>query len=177
MVSRGEFREDLYYRLNVVRIVMPPLRDRLGDLPALARHFARLACRANRLPPIELADAALVPLMRQRWPGNVRQLQNLVERLVVLAEAPTITADDVLRELADGAGAAASTSPDTAPDPGAKSPLEISAIDLKGAVSRAERRQIEKALLKSGGNRNLAARLLKVSRRTLYYKLRVHGME
>jgi two-component system, NtrC family, response regulator AtoC len=174
MVARGEFREDLYYRLNVVRITLPPLRDRLEDLPALAHHFAALACRTNGLPPVALGDAAIAVLAAQRWPGNVRQLQNLIERLVVLSETPTIGPDDARRELGE---AAALPGRDSGPIAAAEEPPEMSAIDLKGAVSRAERRQIEKALLKAKGSRDLAARLLGVSRRTFYYKLRLHGME
>jgi two-component system response regulator AtoC len=170
MVARGEFREDLYYRLNVVRIVLPPLRERLEDLPVLARHFAGLACRANGLPAVSITDSALEELRRERWPGNIRQLQNLIERLVVLSDAEALTAADVRRELAEHPAS-------EAPPAAEQAPREMSAIDLKGAVSKAEKRQIEKALLKSKGNRDLAARLLGISLRTLYYKLRVYGLE
>jgi len=184
MMAKGTFREDLYYRLNVVRIVLPPLRDRGADVPLLARHFAALASRANGLSPVTLTSDALAALMVERWPGNVRQLQNLIERLVVLNEAGTITADDVRRELAEPQAAASEPIP-TPPAPGSAAPAvaghsptgEMSAIDLKGAVSKAEKRQIEKALRRSKGNRELAARLLGISPRTLYYKLRVYGFE
>jgi two-component system response regulator AtoC len=184
LIARGEFREDLYYRLNVVRIVLPSLRDRLGDVPGLARHFATLAARSNGVAAVELADDAIAALGQQRWPGNVRELQNLIERLVVLSDAPVVTAEDVQRVAggsplaaqAIGAGAGHAQVQDTL---GVSDPRkqEVSAIDLKGAVSKAERRQIDKALLKASGNRDLAARLLGVSRRTLYYKLRVYGMD
>jgi two-component system response regulator AtoC len=186
MMAKGTFREDLYYRLNVVRIVLPPLRDRRADIPLLARHFAALASRANGLGAAALTSDALEALAAERWPGNVRQLQNLIERLVVLSETGTITAEDVRRELADAAAV-------TPEPPAAGGPLagggvvaagesraptsEMSAIDLKGAVSKAEKRQIEKALRRSKGNRELAARLLGISPRTLYYKLRVYGFE
>jgi two-component system response regulator AtoC len=170
MVQKGEFREDLYYRLNVVRIVLPPLRERLDDLPVLAHHFAALACRANGLHPVTITESALEELRKERWPGNIRQLQNLIERLVVLSEADALTAAEVRGELAEH------PSSDSAP-PAEAAPREMSAIDLKGAVSKAEKRQIEKALLKSKGNRDLAARLLGISLRTLYYKLRVYGLE
>ncbi|HEY4185445.1 MAG TPA: sigma-54 dependent transcriptional regulator [Polyangia bacterium] len=205
MVAKGTFREDLFYRLNVVRITLPPLRDRLEDLPALARHFAAQASQANGVPPVELADSALAVLGAQRWPGNVRQLQNLVERLVVLSDAPVLTEQDVRRDLEEQGFVTSEPSSETlaretlaretltrealarepeplarggAPTAGAERRSgEMSAIDLKGAVSRAERRQIEKALVKAHGNRDLAARLLGVSRRTLYYKLRLYDMD
>jgi two-component system response regulator AtoC len=170
MVARGEFREDLYYRLNVVRVVLPPLRERLEDVPALAHHFARQAATANGVPAVALTEPAVAVLAGQRWPGNVRQLENLIERLVVMSDSPSIGAEDVQRELGEATRPAA-------PEPTSDPPREMSAIDLKGAVSKAERRQIEKALIKAKGNRDLAARLLGVSRRTLYYKLRLHGME
>jgi two-component system, NtrC family, response regulator AtoC len=170
MVARGEFREDLYYRLNVVRIVLPPLRERLEDLPVLARHFAALACAANGLKPVAITESALEELRKERWPGNIRQLQNLIERLVVLSESDSLTAADVRGELAEHPAG-------ESPPPAETAPREMSAIDLKGAVSKAEKRQIEKALLKSKGNRDLAARLLGISLRTLYYKLRVYGLE
>jgi len=188
MVAQGTFREDLYYRLNVVRIILPPLRERLEDLADLARYFVSLSCRANGLGHVSLTDAAREELSKERWPGNIRQLQNLIERLVVLNDSGNITGEDVRRELgeqqaprppASGEGlpeAKADANLDANPDaaPGSR---EMSEIDLKGAVSKAERRQIEKALLKAKGNRDLAARLLGVSLRTLYYKLRVYGFE
>jgi len=199
MMAKGTFREDLYYRLNVVRIVLPPLRDRSADVPLLARHFTALASRANGLGPVALTSDAMGALAAERWPGNVRQLQNLIERLVVLSETGTITGEDVRRELAEAADAspdvpsgAAGAAADAVHAaavagiaPAAVVPVgesrgptsEMSAIDLKGAVTKAEKRQIEKALRRSKGNRELAARLLGISPRTLYYKLRVYGFE
>jgi two-component system response regulator AtoC len=178
LIAKGDFREDLYYRLNVIRIVLPSLRERPEDLPGLARHFAAVSAQNNGVPPIELSDDALELLGQQRWPGNVRQLQNLIERLVVLSDVPVVTAEDVQRALGASppdADAGASQSLGTLAIGQGKQ--EVSAIDLKGAVSKAERHQIDKALLKAKGNRDLAARLLGVSRRTLYYKLRVYGMD
>jgi two-component system response regulator AtoC len=177
LVAKGDFREDLYYRLNVVQIILPSLRERPEDIPGLARHFAATAARTNGVPLTELTDDAITVLGQQRWPGNVRQLQNLIERLVVLSDSPVVTADDVRRAIGENpfdTGAPQAPSTLAVGEQGAQA---VSAIDLKGAVSKAERRQIDKALLKAKGNRDLAARLLGVSRRTLYYKLRVYGME
>jgi two-component system response regulator AtoC len=180
MVAQGTFREDLYYRLNVVRVVLPPLRERLQDLPELARYFVGLSCRANGLGYVSLTESALEVLTKERWPGNVRQLQNLIERLVVLNDRGSLTAEDVLLEVGEQRGLGAESATGTTPARAETEPpvaKEMSEIDLKGAVSKAERRQIEKALFKAKGNRDLAARLLGISLRTLYYKLRVYGLE
>jgi DNA-binding NtrC family response regulator len=148
MTSRGEFREDLYYRLSVVPIRLPPLRERPGDVEALALHFAK-----DR--PVE-ADA-LVRLRGEKWPGNVRQLQAFIERLLVFSDGPRLTLQDVERELGRAAPAPAGET-------------------LDGQRRAAEKRALEEALRRAGGNRTRAARLLEVSRRTLYNKLAEHGL-
>jgi two-component system response regulator AtoC len=200
MVARGDFREDLFYRLNVIPIWMPPLRDRPGDIEPLAERFcAELGAPSGRAGSTLEAEA-LALLAAQPWPGNVRQLQNFVERLIVLSEGPVISADDVRRELGRKPPALAASS--TKADPGASSPnvggrapqhppSENSATSLRSASlagappeqvdaaagrldarrKQAERDALEDALRRAGGNRSLAARLLGVSRRTLYNKL------
>ena len=165
MIAKGDFREDLYYRLNVVPIRIPPLRDRTGDVERLARHFCGEIGRANGRPQIAFDDAALALLGAQLWPGNVRQLQNLVERLVVLADREVIARADVEREL------------------GVPQLTQTEAADRTGDQSLdAQRRHTEKealvqALARASNNRTLAARLLGVSRRTLYNKLGEHGLD
>ncbi|HEU4404851.1 MAG TPA: sigma-54 dependent transcriptional regulator [Polyangiaceae bacterium] len=155
MAARGEFREDLYYRLNVIPLTIPPLRARPEDITALALGFARA-----HGPGVTLAPDALALLAAQRWPGNVRQLQNFVERLVVLSDGPAIGRADVERELARKTGLAP-------PEPDA--PAGPARLDA--SVREAEKLALKNALDKAGGNRTLAARLLGVSRRTLYNKL------
>jgi DNA-binding NtrC family response regulator len=150
MVAKGTFREDLFYRLAVVPIHVPPLRDRPGDTARLVRHFASA-----------FSDDAVELLAAQPWPGNVRQLQNFVERLVVLADGPVVDRHAVERELARGTSAIAR---------GAASTLEEARKDT-------EKEMLRRALEQVGNNRTRAARLLEVSRRTLYNKLREHGME
>jgi DNA-binding NtrC family response regulator len=157
MVAKGTFREDLFYRLNVVPIRLPPLRERAGDVERLARHFAQEVGRANGRPGARFDEAALARLGAERWPGNVRQLQNLVERLVVLSDSDAIELTAVERELG-------------------RAPLAPTDGSLDARRREAERAGILAAIDRAKGNRSLAARLLCVSRRTLYNKLREHGI-
>jgi DNA-binding NtrC family response regulator len=166
MVRRGSFREDLYYRLNVVRVDLPPLRERRDDIEQLARHFCRQAS-AQTGRPVTLSDDAMSRIVKADWRGNVRELQNFVERLVVLAEGRVVSEQDVRLEQERALGLAGGS------DPG----LESSVISLDAALRRAERQALEKALKKAGGNRALAARILGVSRRALFYKLREHDIK
>jgi two-component system, NtrC family, response regulator AtoC len=160
MVREGSFREDLFYRLNVIPIVLPPLRERAEDIEALALHFVTTLGATHGRPKASLTTEAAKLLAAQPWPGNVRQLQNFLERLVVLSSTDALTAQDVQRELLRaGAPAAAVTAPET------------SGGLLDERRKDAERQAVQDALDQAKGNRALAARLLGVSRRTLYYKL------
>jgi DNA-binding NtrC family response regulator len=164
MIAKGEFREDLFYRLNVVPIRVPPLRERAGDVERLARHFCAVLGAANGRPKVAFDDAAIEALRAQPWPGNVRQLQNVVERLVVLTDSDVIGRAAVDREVARPAGAALAIAPSG----------EDSSLDTRRRG--AEREGILSAIERANGNRTLAARLLCVSRRTLYNKLKEHGI-
>ena len=173
LVREGKFREDLFYRLNVVALWVPPLRARQADIETLALHFCTSVAAANgRRAPAFDADA-LSLLAAEAWPGNVRQLQNVVERLVVLGTGPRINAADVNRELRQKPGtlAFAETS-GFAP----KVDLDQTALELEQALRKAERRAIERAMTSASGDKNVAARLLGISRRSLYYKLEEHGL-
>lgn len=167
MVREGTFREDLFYRLNVIPIVLPPLRQRADDVDALALHFVTTLGKTHGRKA-SLASDALAVLRAQPWPGNVRQLQNFLERLVVLAPNDALSAADVERELAR-AGAPAS------------SPSGVQTSAGQGSLDDrrkdAERGAVQDALDQAKGNRALAARLLGVSRRTLYYKLEALGLK
>lgn len=167
MVASGEFREDLFYRLNVIPIHVPALRHRDDDVEMLATHFARVLGEANGKGAVRISPTALAKLRAYAWPGNVRQLQNMIERLVVLGDGLAIEAMDVEREL------------------GAKTVPMVSAVPKlereDGSTLDAHRREAERealasALSRAGNNRTLAARLLNVSRRTLYNKLSEHGL-
>ena len=155
MTATGAFREDLLYRLNVVPIRMPPLRERPEDIEPLARHFCAGFAQANDRPGLTLLPEACRALAALPWPGNVRQLQNLIERLVVLGDGPTIGAEQVAREVT-----------------GVPTPDDT----LPGKRRGAERAALVDALARTRGNRTACARVLGISRRTLYYKLEEHGL-
>jgi two-component system, NtrC family, response regulator AtoC len=155
-VERNEFRSDLYYRLNVVRLHIPPLRDRPEDIPELLTHFARQV--AQRLGhPVSVTPAALVALTHHTWPGNVRELRNAVERAAVLSAGGLLDCKDFA--LSNGT-------------PGPQSGGASGVLDLKTQVEAVERAAIQRALEASNGNRRQAANLLGISLRTLFYKLR-----
>jgi DNA-binding NtrC family response regulator len=160
MVKAGTFREDLFWRLGVVPLHLPPLRERLGDIVPLAEHFLGLA--APGAGRHLLAEAASV-LLRHRWPGNVRELRNAMERVAALGRRPVVTEGD-LGFLGDGAREVA---------PGE----DFLTGTLAEAVARLEAAMIRRALSASGGNRAEAARRLGIHRQLLYEKLRQHGIE
>jgi DNA-binding NtrC family response regulator len=168
MVEAGTFREDLFYRLNVVPIAMPALRDRRSDIPVLAARLVSRLGEVNGRPGISLTPDALSALERAPWPGNVRELQNFLERLVVFAEGDALGREEVERELATRPGVAEAS---RAPSRAAPPPSVGDPVTLEAQRRDAERAAVREALAKAKGNRTLAARLLGVSRRTLYNKL------
>ena len=150
MVFEGKFREDLLYRLNVLRIEVPPLRDRHGDIPFLVRRFLDDACQSSAKKLWFDADAAQL-LEQYAWPGNVRQLQNVIRRLVAMEPPGVLSADVVERQLDES----------SRPEP------EEEAMELDAV----ERQQILRVLEQTGGNKTRAAEVLGIQRRTLYKKL------
>jgi two-component system response regulator AtoC len=174
MIKRGEFREDLYYRLNVVPIWLPPLRARRGDVAALAKHFAKAFGDAIGRPGMTLSEEAITLLQAQRWPGNVRQLQHFVERLIVLSDDDQVGPADVERELSQAAFPTQMTK-----RTGTLRTADITRsqiVPLSEEVRTAEKKALERALKHTRGNRTLAARLLGISRATLYNKLQEYGL-
>jgi two-component system response regulator AtoC len=154
-VEKGQFRSDLYYRLNVVRLHIPPLRERPEDIPELLTHFARQM--AQRLGhPVSITPTALAALTHYNWPGNVRELRNALERAAVLGVGGPLDAKDFA--LSNG------SAPHSAGTNGS--------LDLRTQVEAVERAAIQRALDASNGNRRQAASLLGISLRTLFYKLR-----
>jgi two-component system response regulator AtoC len=166
LVREGKFRDDLYFRLNVVRIVMPPLHERKEDIPILVRGFLRHFCKENQKSLLELAPDAMDALLTYDWPGNIRELRTAIEHGVVMATGKQIT----LRDLPTAVRQAAS--PATAGLPGGLSPTEAfgektSPLDLH----ETEKRLIAQALAATNGNITAAAKKLGISRRTLHRKL------
>lgn len=159
-VASGAFREDLYYRLNVVPIVVPPLRERIEDLPLLVDHFIRRYNHEFNKRIEALTPDALAALGAYAWPGNVRELQNIVERTVVLVEGPLITAADLPLDLT-----VSPTRPGGAPGPGK------GRVDLNEASDRFERLIVQRVLEESRGNISEAARVLGLHRNSLKVKL------
>ncbi len=180
MVREGTFREDLFYRLNVVPVVMPALRERREDVEPLVRRFVAVLGERNGRAGLGIDDDAIAAMAAASWPGNVRELSNFVERLVVFAGGSSITRGDVERELAArGAGpklSAPTTLRDSAPSPSPSAPPAASGASLDAQRADAERAAVREALMRVQGNRTQAARLLGVSRRTLYNKLAELGI-
>jgi two-component system, NtrC family, response regulator AtoC len=168
-VERGEFRADLYYRLNVVHLHLPPLRERPDDVPALLTHFARQA--ASRLGhPVSITPSALDALTHHSWPGNVRELRNAVERAAVLGTGGPLEPRDFA--LANGNGNGNGAAHHGGDGNGAFALATGGSLELKTQVEAVERHAIQRALEASGGNRRQAASLLGISLRTLFYKMR-----
>ena len=160
-IQKGSFRQDLYYRLNVVTLEVPPLRDRREDIPPLADFFLKRYAEKNRRHIKGFSPRAMDVLMRHGWPGNVRELENVVERAVIMARGEAVTPGefpDGLKDLDDDAGEAG---------------LELTP---GRSLREVEREMIVRTLEETGGNRTHAARLLGISRRTLQLKLKEYGI-
>ncbi|HWM25792.1 MAG TPA: sigma-54 dependent transcriptional regulator [Chthoniobacterales bacterium] len=163
LVAEGKFRDDLYFRLNVVHLTMPPLRERKEDIPMLVRAFLRHFCKANEKPLLDLTADAMNALLTYHWPGNVRELRTAIEHGVVMAHGPKITLRDLPLNVRQATGAAL---------PGGITPGKAfgeksSALDLR----ETERRLIMQALATTNGNVTAAAKKLGISRRTLHRKI------
>lgn len=162
-VKEGRFRNDLFYRLNVLPIVIPPLRERKGDIPLLVEHFVRKYSQRTGRPVKVVEKSALEALITYNWPGNVRELENAVERAVLLCEAEKIGIDDlppVVRGDSEGAIF-----------------IPESGTSIKKATRAIEESLIRKALQQTGGNKTQAAKILEISHRALLYKIREYGIE
>ena len=159
-VAEGRFREDLYYRINVVPIHLPPLRERSEDIPDLARHFVEKHAAELEKEVTGVSPAAMEALIGFKWPGNVRELENMIERAVVLTEHDEIELADLPPEIATGDSFAV------------HAPETDAVLPLKQALEEPERQIIRRALEYADGNRDRAAKLLGINRSTLFYKLR-----
>ncbi len=159
MVGQGRFREDLFYRLNVVQLSLPPLRDRIGDIPVLARHFFQLLHHETNSSTSGISDNAMAALVAHAWPGNVRELRNVIERALIFARSDLIEREDLPFEIGSTANADSANVVDY-PD------------NLADAVQLFEQRHIERIIDDCGGKRQVAAGRMGVDRSTLYRKMR-----
>ena len=179
-VREKKLREDLYYRIQVFAIELPPLRERPEDIPQLAAHFIhKLAGKLGIASPAGLAAEAVAPLQAYGWPGNVREMENVIERALVLSRGQTIGVDHLPQEIAQATAkpcAPIPAGPVGGPSAGAEPGGRAAGFSLEPAVELLERQYIAKALQSSGGNKTKAARLLEVSERTLWYKLKKYGL-
>jgi DNA-binding NtrC family response regulator len=197
-IARGNFRDDLYYRLNVVPLQIPPLRKRRGDIPLLVRHIIKRFNERLKKNVAGIADDALAALEGHSWPGNIRELENVLERTILFSTGDRIARADLPEELgsaasgpvaAPAAAIAASAprgepTPIPTPDPDDldddDAPSVAGDTSLKEIVraetSRVERELIAKALNETGGNVTQAAKLLKISRKSLQMKMKELGL-
>jgi two-component system nitrogen regulation response regulator NtrX len=170
-VHEGTFREDLFFRLNVIPIPLPPLRERPSDIPALVRHFSALHRTRTGQPQPQWAEGAMALLTRYRWPGNVRELANIVERLSILHAGSPVEANDVATVISvDGDARRGNAQQPALPDPAA---LDAS---LSETLDDYEKMLITRALSMAGGNVAEAARKLKTDRPNLYRRMRRLGI-
>ncbi len=158
-VARGDFREDLYYRLNVFTISLPSLRERHGDIPILVRHFLHCAAEQNDRPPCSLSSEAMTVLEQYNWPGNVRQLGHVIERAVVLVQSGVIGVEDLPFEIR-----------------GTETPPAQALLDDHPTLDQLKRRYIVQVLTETGGNISRSASILGVDRRSLYRMMSRHGI-
>jgi len=166
-VAEGRFREDLYFRLNVIPLRLPPLRERREDIPLLAEHFLKKFCEREEVPLKRLSPEALECLKNYSWPGNVRELENLMERLVVLVEEDLIQEEDLPEHLRGLSRPPGLITVDIPPQ----------GLDLRRTLLEIEKAFILKALELSGGVRTQAAKLLGLKRTTLVEKMKRLGLE
>ncbi len=164
-VAKQAFREDLYYRLNVFPIVIPPLRDRREDIPLLVKHFLAMYGRELRKEDLTVSPEAMEIMMHHEWIGNVRELQNCIERAVILCDSPTIQPEHIGLRTHEQAG------PDEQTPTGGLQ-------EASSAAARAvEAKMIARVLIETGGNKSRAAEILQVSYKTLLTKIKDYGID
>ena len=165
-VHEGRFREDLYYRIHVVPLFVPPLRERADDIPLLVEYFVNLHCVTNRIPPKRVDEDAMQALKHYPWPGNVRELENVIQRVVVMTEGDIITLSNLSRDIRETTTRFAHE----------KLRLPSSGIDLEGEVAIFERHLIELAISEAHGVKAHAARLLGLNKEKMKYLCRKYGL-
>ncbi|MFA5354940.1 MAG: sigma-54 dependent transcriptional regulator [Thermodesulfovibrionales bacterium] len=181
----GSFREDLFYRLNVIPVDLPPLRERKEDIPVLIDHFMQIFCKKKKKDLLKVPSYIMDCLLSYRWPGNVREIENLVERIVILNDTGTVTIEDLPERFRTETCGDLRTAEGIAPVQGQAGlllsprgmPLPSGGIDLNALLDSVERGLIIQALTRSGGVKKKAAELLGLNRTTLLEKLKKKGIE
>ncbi len=168
-VERGHFREDLYYRLNVIPIVLPPMRERREDIALLARHFLQRICKEMKRPNMHFSAGAIFALEEYAWPGNVREMENVIERTVALTDGDTITPRDLPPNIG---GAEQVVEPESHHGP----ILTEEGLDMPRTINEIEARLISEAMELTGGVKARAAALLGINRTTLVEKIKRLGL-
>ncbi|MBP7217230.1 MAG: sigma-54-dependent Fis family transcriptional regulator [Candidatus Omnitrophica bacterium] len=162
LINQGKFRKDLFYRLNIISIEVPPLRDRKEDIPLLVKDFIKKHAPQANKKISSVSDEALQMLCAYHWPGNIRELENVIERATILSKGSVITPVDLPEflqaNIQEGAAGC------------------VTKLNLKDALKSPERDLIVKALDSAAGNRNKAAEILGINRTTLYKKMRRYGL-
>lgn len=161
LIQQGKFREDLFYRLDVISITLPALRERREEIPLFIDHFTRKFCEQENRPPLTYSKEALDLLLKYHYPGNVRELENIIQRAVVLARNDLITSSDLAIQLQEHPG-------ESSADTTTSLPRQVEAL---------EKQLITNALMKSEGNQSQAARLLGITERNLRYKIRKYSLK
>ncbi len=165
-LKEGKFREDLYYRLNVIPVIIPPLRERKEDIPLLIEHFVKKFCRDNNKPVMKISDKALDLCMSYDWPGNVRELENAVENAIVLSEGNVILTEFLPLSIYSS----------QVPGMRADFPGKIKNESYRKKMEHAERVIIKAAIDDANGNKSIAAKNLKISLRTMRYKIKKYNL-
>jgi DNA-binding NtrC family response regulator len=161
-VAEGRFRQDLFYRINVINIELPPIRDRISDIPLLAEHFLKRVCEDSSKKVLGFTDDAMQALQRYRWPGNVREMQNVIERAVLLGKGPVIGVEDLPGNVSSG---------------GNVNVEPLGNRNLKQVLEGPERQIILEVLETNNWNRQVTAEVLGINRTTLYKKMKRLGLE
>jgi two-component system response regulator PilR (NtrC family) len=168
MVSEGTFRDDLFYRLNVVQIDLPPLRERAGDLPQLIRHFLKRFGDEYDRTDLVLSPDTMRVLQAWHYPGNVRELGNIIERAVALCRDKVVQPTDLPNKIVEGGRTPLALAAEDFPEDG---------VNLDGMLSQVEKRWMVSALEEANGNKTEAAKLLKMSFRSFRYRLAKYGLD
>ena len=161
-VKTGQFREDLYYRLNVIPIHLPPLKERRGDIPQLARFFGEKICKEMNRPQISIGADAINAMEAYDWPGNVREMENIIERTIALTDSPMINCEDLPSDISKKL-------PETSLN---STKITREGIDMNQVISDLEREMIRQAMVLGNGVKARAADLLKINRTTLVEKIK-----